>query len=145
MAHSGRQELSRKHSDDGEYLCFLAEHPDTEADSIISITTHKKSQTSLLIQFLRCPSLLFHDAFTVNTTQLKSTLWKLNTLCDVCVFLCQQKNFSFSVFAVIENGTEDFDEPDTKTDSFQVRNLLGGSSCVWILFCHCCFTLIMPA
>lgn len=33
-------------------------------------------------------------------------------------------NFFFSVFEVIENGTEEFDQADIKTDSFQVRNPL---------------------
>lgn len=51
-----------------------------------------------------------------------------------CVYA--DKGLFFSVFAVIENGTDDFDEADIKTDSFQVRNLLQ------ILFS---FTLITTA
>lgn len=123
MAHSSRQALSRKHSDDGAYLCCSAEPPDTKTHSIISITAHKKSQRSLAgsVSLL---SLVFHDAFTVNTTGFKCTLWKLNTRRHVCLCLCRQRTFFSPVFAVIENGTEDFEEDDIKTDSFQVRNPL---------------------
>lgn len=45
-----------------------------------------------------------------------------------------RKELFFPVFAVIENGSEDFEQPDTKADSLQVRNLLIGScwKCVWV-------------
>lgn len=38
------------------------------------------------------------------------------------------------MFAVIENGSEDFEQPDTKAEGLQVRNLLRGScwKCVWV-------------
>lgn len=125
MAHSSRQELSRKHSDDGAYLCCSAEHPDTKTDSIISITAHKKSQRSLLVHFLCCLLLVAisrcvycqHYTVQMHFVEIKHTA--------SCLFVFMLTyNFFFSVFAVIENGTEDFDQADIKTDSFQVRNLL---------------------
>lgn len=53
---------------------------------------------------------------------------KLNTACVACVcFNAKKITFFPPVFAVIENGSEDFEQPDTKADSLQVRNLLSGS------------------
>lgn len=48
-----------------------------------------------------------------------------------CVCFNAKKRIFFSVFAVIENGSGDFEEPDAEAEGLQVRKLFSGSCSKW--------------
>lgn len=167
VAHSSRQELSRKHSDDGEDLthytvciwitamwclwgkthtlvAMLKSHMDHHMKFFAVSITHRKWLLIFLVRpyfeesprFNCSPRDLFIAAIS-HTFLLQLKKWELFCLLKrLYVFLFR----FFSVFTVIENGTEHYHQPERKPDSLRVRHSFIFTHLILEHVCeeHCC-------